>query len=288
MNIVPDNIPNINESNEIIKKYIKNDKPFTIVRAPAETIIALKYKQSGNISNQDIKILSEFGGIYANNITLIKNFLDIYLDATKNGDILSCFTMYQHVENQKYLSEKYNLQKIFSRSIEPWYACMENVKPWTLDLYDKKVLIISPFTDSFQKQIKNNFKIFKDKEIFHSEQKFHFYKCYQTSAGNHIHSSWLETFTIMCNDIKKLDFDIAMLGCGGYGLPLCDYIKRKLNKSAIYIGGGLQLMFGVMGKRWENREDWKQIIAENKCNFIRPSGDEIIKSKHLLEGGCYW
>jgi len=288
MNIVPDNVPNINESNEIIKKYIKNDKPFTIVRTPAETIIALKYKQTGNISNQDIKALSECAGIYANNITLIQKFLDIYLDATKNGDILACFNMYQHIENQKYLSEKYNLQKIFSRSIEPWYACMQNVKPWTLNLYDKKVLIISPFTDSFQKQIKNNFKIFKDKEIFHSEQKFDFYKCYQTSAGNHIHSNWLETFTIMCNDIKKLDFDIAMLGCGGYGVPLCDYIKRKLNKSAIYIGGGLQLMFGVMGKRWENREDWKQIIAENKCNFIHPSGDEIIKNKHLLEGGCYW
>ena len=27
-----------------------------------------------------------------------------------------------------------------------------------------------------------------------------------------------------------LDFDIALLGCGGYGLPLCNYIKKSLKK----------------------------------------------------------
>ena len=53
----------------------------------------------------------------------------------------------------------------------------------------------------------------------------------------------------MCEDIKYINFDIALLGCGGYGLPLCHFIKTKLNKSAIYIGGGLQLLFGVFGGR---------------------------------------
>ena len=33
-----------------------------------------------------------------------------------------------------------------------------------------------------------------------------FYKCFSTLAGNHLHSSWLDTFNIMCNDILKLDF----------------------------------------------------------------------------------
>jgi hypothetical protein len=282
------NVPDIQKSNEIIKNYININKPFSIVRAPTETIIALKYKKYNTIDAEDLRILSNFGGIYANDINLIMKYLDMYLDATMHGDILACYNMQQHLNNQNKLSNEYNLQKIHSRSVEPWYACLENIKPWSNDLYGKKVLIINPFVDSFQKQIKNNFKIFKNKEIFHPQQHFEFYKCYQTSSGNHIHNNWLETFTIMCNDIKKIDFDIALLGCGGYGLLLCDFIKRQLNKSAIYVGGGLQLMFGVMGKRWENREDWKQIIHENDCRFIRPSGDEIIKNNHLLEGSCYW
>ena len=90
------------------------------------------------------------------------------------------------------------------------------------------------------------------------------------------------------NDISNLEFDIALLGCGGYGLPLCHYIHETLNKSAIYVGGGLQLLFGVMGSRWENIPMWKTIIKENETKFIRPSQEEQIKNKENIEGGCYW
>ena len=137
-------------------------------------------------------------------------------------------------------------------------------------------------------QLKHGFQIFKDKKVFLEDQKFIFYKSYQTIAGNYIHNDWYETFVLMCKDIKEIDFDIALLGCGGYGLPLCNFIKTKLNKSAIYIGGGLQLLFGVMGKRWENIPMWKKIISENNCKFIRPSEDEICMNSNTIEGGCYW
>ena len=92
----------------------------------------------------------------------------------------------------------------------------------------------------------------------------------------------------MDEDIKKLDFDIALLGCGCYGHPLCDFIRNELNKSAIYVGGGLQLLFGVMGQRWEGIDMWKKIMNESQSKFIRPSGDEIIKNKNMIENACYW
>ena len=92
----------------------------------------------------------------------------------------------------------------------------------------------------------------------------------------------------MCNDISKLDFDIALVSCGGYGAPLSYYIKKELNKSVIYVGGGIQLLFGVMGKRWENIDMWKKIIKENESNFIRLSGDEIINNINRVENGCFW
>jgi hypothetical protein len=92
----------------------------------------------------------------------------------------------------------------------------------------------------------------------------------------------------MCNDIKEIEFDIALLGCGGYGLPLANFIYEKMNKSAIYIGGGLQLLFGVMGKRWEGIDMWKKIMEESNSTFIKPSGDEIIKNKNMIENACYW
>ena len=91
----------------------------------------------------------------------------------------------------------------------------------------------------------------------------------------------------MCDEISKIDFDIALLGCGGYGLPLCNFIKEKLNKSAIYVGGGLQLLFGVMGSRWDN-DFWNELIKKHNIKFIRPSGNEICNNLQTIENGCYW
>ena len=104
---------------------------------------------------------------------------------------------------------------LYSRILEPFYCCQEDIKPWSHYLLGKKVLIINPFTESMKKQLDNGFQIYKEKTIFQDQQEFIFYKSYVTSGGNHLHSSWLETFIIMCKDIKKLDFDIALLGCGG-------------------------------------------------------------------------
>ena len=73
-------------------------------------------------------------------------------------------------------------------------------------------------------------------------------------------------------------------GTNGYS----HYEKTKLNKSAIYVGGGLQLMFGVMGTRWENNPMWKQIIHTEGCKFIRPSDSETCSNQNSIEGGCYW
>ena len=61
-----------------------------------------------------------------------------------------------------------------------------------------------------------------------------------------------------------------------------------MKKSAIYVGGGLQLLFGVIGKRWLSNQTILKIINENQTKFIRPSDDEIVKNIGMVEGGCYW
>ena len=293
-------ILDLEKSNQYIINLIEshNHEPFIISRLGigAETYITYEYIVTHNINTHYVQMLSNNTGIYNVNSNTILLYIKLYTDAIKNSKALATFPTYI-INEQTYFANTYQLAQIHSRSLEPFYACLENIKPWTHALHGKKVLIINPFIESMKKQLAKNFQIFKDptKKIFLDDQDFIFYKSYQTSAGNHIHKNWLETFTLMCNDIQKLDnelhFDIALLGCGGYGLPLCNFIKTKLNKSAIYIGGGLQLLFGVMGHRWKNRDDWKQIMNDNQepnNQFIRPSGDEIINNKNAIENGCYW
>ena len=283
---------NIVESNKEIINIINLNKPFIIARfgLGPETTLCYNYNVNKKINNNNLNNVLRICGIYCknNNITVFEKYFEELNNAIENSDILACFNNSNIESIQNVYSTMYNLTKIHSRSLEPFYVMQDNEIPWTHYLFGKKVLVVNPFTDSMKKQLDNNFQIFKDKKIFLDGQEFIFYKSFQTHGNHYIHNNWLETFTIMCNDIEKLEFDIALLGCGGYGLPLCNFIKTKMNKSSIYIGGGLQLLFGVMGHRWINRDDWKKIIKENNTNFVFPSENEKLDNKNTIENSAYW
>ena len=279
------------ESNDIIIELIKSNKPFYITRlGDLESVISIQFMINNKLNTQILKKNNSLynAGIYSkNDLAKIELFCKMYNKSVIESDYLASFENL-YVENQNFYKNNFNVNQIHSRVLEPFYLLEKNVIPWTHYLKNKKILIIHPFIKSFKKQLNNDFQIFKDKRLFDRNQQFVFYKSYQTIAGNHIHNDWYETFTLMCEDIKNIDFDIALLGCGGYGLPLCHYIKTDLNKPAIYIGGGLQLLFGVFGERWENSEFWNKIIDENNCKFIRPSQEEICNNSNTIENNCYW
>ena len=276
---------NILDSNEMIKKLIQKNEPFSISRLGcAISAISRIYLEKDIIDNYQKKLIQSHDGIYCNNDEDIIKYIQYYTNAIKNSDFLASFPNL-YVREQNYFIDKYSLKTLHNRVLEPFHIEKD---PWSLYLSGKKVLVINPFVESFKKQMQSGFRIFKDKDIFKKDQEFVYYKPFNCLAGNRPHKNWFETFEIMCKDIKEIEFDIALLGCGGYGLPLCEYIKNDLKKSAIYVGGGLQLLFGVMGGRWEKNKMWEKIIRENDSKFIRPSGEEIIKGNEHIENSCYW
>ena len=286
-------ILDLEKSNQYMKQLIDKERPFSVSRLGwIEGTVSVDYIKKGKINKKHLHPQTKTlynPGIYSRykDVRKMELFCKYYDFSLSSSNALACFHGMLHDE-QNFYSERHKLDKLTSKSLEPFYAVIEGLDPWSLSLYGKKVLIVNPFVDSFQKQLSANFQMFKDKKIFNQKQDFVFYKSYQTIAGNHVHNDWVETFKIMRHEISKLDFDIALLGCGGYGLPLCDFIKTQLNKSAIYIGGGLQLLFGVMGGRWENWDFWETLIKEQESKFIRPSQEEqCVRSNHI-EGGCYW
>ena len=88
----------------------------------------------------------------------------------------------------------------------------------------------------------------------------------------------------MKKDISQIEFDLAIIGAGPYGLPLGAYIKT-LGKQAIHIGGATQILFGIKGKRWEENERFKKFFNKN---WTYPLENETPQSAKDLEGGCYW
>lgn len=281
-------IPSIEESNQAILDLIETNRPFIIGRlASGITKVAITYDYNKTIDRRSALIADTNEGLYTNNDDDIILYCLIYLSSIKSS-ILACFPSL-FTSDQEYFVTKYNLNKIHNRGLEPYYILNENptATPWTHALKGKKVLIISSFVESFKSQIGNDFNFYgKDdpRRIWDKDQEFVYYKTFNCLSGSRPHKNWFETYTIMCNEIKCLEFDIALVSCGGYSMPLCGFVYN-MGKSAIYVGGGLQLLFGVYGERWLNHD----IIKSNiNSDWVRPSDNERPRGYEKIENGCYW
>lgn len=99
----------------------------------------------------------------------------------------------------------------------------------------------------------------------------------------------------MEDEIDKEDYDICLLGCGAYGFPLAAHVKRQ-GKQAVHLGGALQLLFGIKGKRWEDPnygvKEWNipygSYTALMNKYWIRPDNITSPPNIQQVEGGCYW
>ena len=276
----------VSKSNDWIASLILGGEPFYVAR------LGLGYESESSFLADKYKIAQNYcwfpqihqeNGIYVDEGENLEEYWEIYNKSLENADCLAIFAdcVRMH-DKQRHYKVKHKLKCLTHESVEPFYALHQGCVPWTKHLGDKKVLIISPFVESFRKQIEAGFTIFNNKSLWCKDQQFVFYKCFNATCSNKPHSSWKETLGIMIEEIDKLDFDIALVSAGGYGLPLCSFIRGK-DKSAIYVGGGLQLMFGVMGKRWENNE-----LFRLNTSFIYPSEEEVPENKDQIEGGCYF
>jgi hypothetical protein len=279
----------LEESNTKIEECIISDKPFFISRIGDNiSKVAVTHMLQRPYINQHVQLMQTHDGIYCNDIKDVDLYAQFYNRGVLNSTYIAGFdTLYADRQNI-YLNKKAMTHALHFEVLEPFYSLEKGVDPWTHKLLGKKILIVHPFVDSFKTQIDSNFSFFKDTSLFKDGQEFLYYKTFNTLANNRIHKNWFETFNIMCKDIKKLDFDIAIVGCGGYGIPLCDFMYTILKKSAIYIGGGLQLLFGITGKRWVNHPIIKRESEREKSGWKRPNETETIKGNTMIEGGCYW
>ena len=97
----------------------------------------------------------------------------------------------------------------------------------------------------------------------------------------------------MKNDISNLkeefDFDVAFVSCGGFGMLLCNFIYSNLNKNVIYVGGALQLYFGIMGNRWRTNENILKLKNDKWINVLESDKPPLLKNdSQLCENSCYW
>lgn len=253
-----------------IWKYIKGDMP--------------QWWWNKNILNQ----MQNWSGFFPPTPSKVKQFCEMMLEDMKEVDVLGSW-----LEIESYFENKTkDVAKVHLRLLEPFWA----KKSWTKALEGKKILVVHPFAESILLQYKNREKLFENPNILPAFASLHIIKAVQSLGGDNTQfKDWFEALEHMKNQIDAVDYDICLIGAGAYGFPLATHVKRQ-GKKAVHLGGALQLLFGIKGKRWEDPnygvEAWNIPIGfySSLMNrfWIRPLETEQPKNAQKVEGACYW
>ncbi|MCC8138942.1 MAG: hypothetical protein LIO67_01390 [Lachnospiraceae bacterium] len=269
------------ERDQMLANAIINEIPFFVGKFGATEMYAMRTEEFGNRRHRRkaCKQLCCCAGFFPDDVNLMESFNSIMKDAAMQLDLVEKWDK----PCEEYFVNKYCLElKGFCLHM----GLGTDSHPWSSALKNRKVLVIHPFEDSIRKQYKKRKELFKGADIL-PEFDLITIKAVQTQgdAVDSRFANWFEALDYMKSEIDKLDFDIALIGCGAYGLPLGAYIKEKRQKVAIHLGGDVQLLFGIMGKRWE---DNPRVSSLRNEFWIYPDETERPAGAGKVENGCYW
>ena len=274
------------QANETMSRLILSQTPCFIGRVGStelETICNYKYF-TGRIdgkkepyTNNITKMLCDWCGFFPPNHLLMDRFCELYLDIIKDADLLWC--MWQSKYEDRLFRDccPNTVLSLYDETGFPIYS----KNPWTSALKGKKVLVIHPFVESININYKIKDKLFSN-PYFLPDFELITLKAVQTLADNKDvpFSDWFEALYSMQQQMKNIDFDVALIGAGAYGFPLGAFAK-KMGKQAFHIGGMLQLYFGIRGKYYDKFEYHNQY-------WTRPLEEEKPKGFVKVEAGRYW
>jgi hypothetical protein len=271
--------------NDQLYDYIQTrTKPFIIPRiAGVENDFATTNVYS--LLQKMCPIMKKHAGIQFESKDSVDLYKIWYTNAFDDCDLYTSWepwgTVYKYIsKSHDKITTMYKKQTISALAFDIFHYIYS--KPWTHALANKRILIISGFVESIKTQSRNVYPV----DLFPG-CTFIYLKPPQTNGMNKSRD-WFIEFDQFCEQIKAIQdtFDIALCSCGGYGNPVCSYIY-SLGKSAIYVGGVLQMYFGIYGKRWLNER--KEIISLFMTSeWKRPSDNEKPAQFNTIESGCYW
>lgn len=174
-------------------------------------------------------------------------------------------------------------------NLNGFYAPFLYDEPWTQWLEGKRVIVVSSFEESIRRQYENRrTHLFENPKVLPAFASLKVIKAVQTSAGNRDSrfATWSEALSYMEKQIDEAgDYDVALIGCGAYGMPLAAHVK-EMGKVGIHLGGWIQMLFGVYGNRWiADQPEFGRFINEY---WIRPTAEERPENAKAVENGCYW
>lgn len=274
-----------NTTDQVIAQAILSGKPYMVGRIGSVELSAMERTEEmrigliKSIPDRTIDMLCRNAGFFPPDTNLVEKYSDIMIESFNKADLLGSFH-----DNELYIFHKYaspEARICHLNDIEPQ---LSKSNTWFSVLEKKKVLVIHPCEETILSQYARKDKIFPNNFLPDFDLKT--IKAVQTIAGTKDERflNWFEALQWMEEKMQTIDYDVALIGCGAYGFPLAAYAKQ-MGKIGIHLGGVLQILFGIMGNRWETRKYVTDVVNEY---WVKPSQDEIPKNAKVIEDACYW
>ena len=302
---IPDCEQDPDKAAQIIYNQLMDDQPCMIARfGSTELSMMVNYLGIKNANKNIFKYIQgktlpwwweknwmqqmeRWSGFFPPTPKKIQQFCELMLHDMQEIDVLGSW-----VPEESYFKEKIkHAEKVELVLLEPY----NSDTPWSRALEGKKVLVIHPFAELIEAQFKKREYLFDNPEVL-PEFELQTIPAVQSLGGvSNGFVDWFEALNWMKTEIDKRDYDVCLIGAGAYGFPLAAHVKRQ-GKKAVHIGGALQLLFGIKGKRWENPEyhnfwglphnTYLNLMDNN--SWVRPDDKQKPANAQEVEGACYW
>lgn len=290
--------------NNILTDYVKSEKPFSCIRLgnTENYIFNCLYNNSPIYSSYHYESMCTVAGVFPNDLNFYKNeYKNEIIKSIKNSDLIGWVPITQPDPTKKVSDDLLSDKICFSHIeiLDPCDLAIEYEKPWTTELKDKKVLVVSSMPNTIKKQWKNKDKIwgkYVDKILpFDLVDVVKSPHAPDIEGGNLFVGdkeikNWIDVKEFMQEEIDQYEYDVLLVGCGALAPCLASHAKSR-GKISITTCGNTQLFFGICGSRWTLNNGF---INFHKCsneNWIYPLEEDIPTNINILEmreGKCYW
>lgn len=279
----------LESANSALTEIINSNSLFFLSRAGATETAAIEW-YSLNSPLDHLKSIKRrvnlwrYSGVFPPTIKQLANFQAEYSKALFHSDFHVDFAG-ESVFNLLNMSTK--LKPFFPLEIlDPVLLASRGIKPWSMALEGKKILVVHPQSFTILKQSQNIAELHRVPVLGKCE-----IKSLAPPQTNGLSISrnldWkfrLDFFKTQIDEHLSVERpDLALVAAGAYGLPICSYVKER-GISSIYVGGALQILFGIWGSRWRGKPEYEKIATNN---WVNSSENKVFGSK-FIEKGAYW
>ena len=272
------------QGNELIARCI--ERPAAIGKIGSGELAVLRDYLSRAYSNGDFEFASwkvrnlyRIAGVYPPEGGTVSKFCEVFGEALTHLDVLGVWFNFGENTARRRFAARSALTDFYA--LEPYF----HDKPWSQRLSGKRVLVVSPFTETIRAQYERRQDVWRSNPLV--LPPFELLTLRSPLSAFLVtpdYPDWFAALEGMRRQMGHIQFDVAIVGAGAWSLPLVSHAK-SLGACGIHLGGATQILFGIKGGRWDRMPHVSRFYNET---WIRPTSEETPRDVGKIEGGCYW